>query len=214
MRIDPHTAPARRVVEIDPPGRGLEIARRILRVDPALDGVGTGQRPGDVRRQSVARRDVNLFLHQIAAVNLLGDGVLHLDAGIHLDEVIVAFLIDQELHRARIHVTDRLRELDRGLPHSLAQPGREERRRTFFDHLLVAPLDRTIAFPEVHGVAIIVGHDLKLDVVRVHDQLLDINVGVAERFLRFHPRAVKSLHETHFVMRRAHPATAAAGRPP
>ena len=43
------------------------------------------------------------------------------------------------------------------------------------------------------GVAVVVGHDLKLDVVRVNDQLLDVNLGVAESLFRFHPRAVKSL---------------------
>ena len=48
----------------------------------------------------------------------------------------------------------------------------------------------------MHDVAMIVRHDLKLDVVRVLDQFLDVDVGVAECFLRFHPRAVESLHET------------------
>ena len=105
---------------------------------------------GDVRRECVAGRDLDLLLHEIAAVDFLGDRVLHLDAGVHLDEVIVALVIDQELHRAGIHVADRFRELDRGVAHFLAQRWREQRRRTFLDHLLVAPLDRAIAFAEVN----------------------------------------------------------------
>ena len=56
-----------------------------------------------------------------------------------------------------------------------------------------------------------VGHDLELDVMRVHDQLLDVNLGVAESLLRLHARAVETLHQAHLVMRRAHPAAAAAG---
>ena len=75
----------------------------------------------DVRRKLFARRDENLFLHQVAPVNLLGDRVLHLDAGVHLDEIIMALVIDQEFHRARVLIADRLRQLDRGMAHLLAQ---------------------------------------------------------------------------------------------
>ncbi len=78
---------------------------------------------GDVGRELFARRDQNLFLHQVAAVNLLGDRVLDLDASVHLDEVIMAFVIDQEFHRAGILIADRFRQLDRGVAHFLAQRG-------------------------------------------------------------------------------------------
>ena len=74
-----------------------------------------------MRRKLFARRDPNLFLHQIAAVNLLGDGVLDLDARVHLDEVKVACVIDQKLHRPGILITDRLRQLHRGVAHFFAQ---------------------------------------------------------------------------------------------
>ena len=59
--------------------------------------------------------------------------------------------------------------------------------------------------------AVLIGHDLKLDVVRIDDELLDVNVAVSESFLRFAARGVKSLHQAGVVMRRAHSATAAAG---
>ena len=61
------------------------------------------------------------------------------------------------------------------------------------------------------GVAVLIGHDLKLDVMRVDDQFLDVNLGVPESFFRFRSRAVKALHKAGFVMRGAHPASAAAG---
>ena len=153
----------------------------------------------------------NLFLHQVAAVNLFGDRVLHLDARVHLDEVIMPVVIDQELHRAGVLITDRLRQLDRGVAHFLAQPAVMKRRRTFLDHLLVAPLDRAIALAQVNGVAVLVGHDLKFDVMRIDDQFLDVNVAVAESLLRFRARGVKAGHEAGLVMRGAHAAAAAAG---
>ena len=71
--------------------------------------------------------------------------------------------------------------------------GVSKRRGAFFDHLLVAPLDRAIAFAEMDDVAMLVGHDLKLDVMRVHDQLFDVDLAVAESLLRFRPRAVETL---------------------
>ena len=63
----------------------------------------------------------------------------------------------------------------------------------------------------MNDVAVAVGHDLKFDVVRIDDQFLDVNLGVAERLLRFHARAVKAVHQAGFVVRRAHAAAAAAG---
>ena len=48
--------------------------------------------------------------------------------------------------------------------------------------------------------------------MRIHDQLLDVNIGIAEGFLRFRPRARETpCTQADFVVRRAHPATAAAG---
>ena len=41
----------------------------------------------------------------------------------------------------------------------------------------------------MHGVAVLVGHDLELDVMRIDDQLLDVNVAVPESLFRFRPRA-------------------------
>ena len=74
-----------------------------------------------MRREPLARGDQDLFLHQVAAVHLLGDRVLHLDARVHLDEVIMPFVIDQEFDRAGVLITDRFRQLDRGVAHFLAQ---------------------------------------------------------------------------------------------
>ena len=61
-------------------------------------------------------------------VHLLGDRVLDLDARVHLHEVVVALLVDEELDRARALVADRLREFHRRLAHFLAQVVGQERR--------------------------------------------------------------------------------------
>jgi hypothetical protein len=48
----------------------------------------------------------------------------------------------------------------------------------------------------------LIGHDLKLNVMRVDDQFLDINRCVPESFFRFRSRAVEALQKTP-AMRRA-----------
>ena len=64
--------------------------------------------------QRLAGRDAKLRLDQVDARDLLGHGVLDLDARIALDEKMLAALgADQKLDRARIHVAGRARESDR-----------------------------------------------------------------------------------------------------
>ena len=46
--------------------------------------------------------------------------------------------------------------------------------------------------PMMDHVAMVVGHDLKLDVVRILDELLNIDAGIAERLLRLRARGVDS----------------------
>ena len=56
-----------------------------------------------------------------------------------------------------------------------------------------------------------VGHDLKLDMVRIDDELLDVDSGIPEGFLSFMARAMKASHEARLVVRDTHAATAPAG---
>ena len=44
----------------------------------------------------------------------------------------------------------------------------------------MAALDRALALAEVHDVAVVVAEDLELDVARVLEILLDVDVAVAE----------------------------------
>src|SRR5450432_3077129 len=60
-------------------------------------------------------------------------------------------------------------------------------------------------------MTVAVGHDLKLNMARVNDQLLEVNFGVSESLFRLDARALKRLHQTYLVMRGAHSATAPAG---
>src|SRR5207302_1666868 len=70
--------------------------------------------------------------------------------------------------------------------------------------------NRAIPFAQMDRASVLVRHDLEFDVMRIDDQLLDVNRAVPESFLRFHPRVVKSRGKTRFIARCPHPAAAAA----
>src|SRR2546427_12740963 len=57
-------------------------------------------------------RDADLLLHEVEVRAHLGDGVLDLDAGVHLHEIERPVFVEQELDRAGADVADRF-----GQPH-------------------------------------------------------------------------------------------------
>ena len=60
-------------------------------------------------RQCFTARHTDLPFDQIEAAKRLGDGMLHLQARIHLHEKELAAL-DQKLHGARAHIASSLRQ--------------------------------------------------------------------------------------------------------
>ncbi len=88
--------------------------------------------------------------------------------------------------RAGVLVIDRLRQLDRGPAHGLAHGRRDEGRGRFLEQLLVAALDGAIALADMDDLAVAVGQDLEFDVVRILDQLFEIERAVVEGLLGLH----------------------------
>ena len=117
--------------------------------------------------------------------------MLDLQPRVHLEEVeprIVSLAFEQELDRAGVAVAGGPGRGDRRRAHALAHGGRQRRRRTLFDDLLMAALQRALALEEVHDVAVVVAEHLQLDVARPFDELLDVERAVAERRRRLAPR--------------------------
>ena len=79
----------------------------------------------------------------------------------HLDEEVLARrLVDEELDRARVLVLGVRREAHRVRVQLGAQHGVEVPRRRDLNDLLVAPLHRTVALPQVDHAALAVAHGL------------------------------------------------------
>ncbi len=155
--------------------------------------------------------DADLRLDDVHAGDHLGDGVLHLDARIDLDEVALAVVgIHQELDRAGMGVAHRCHQLQR----AAAQRGTSCRvqvgRRGAFHHLLVAPLHGAVALVQMHQIAVLVAQDLHLDVACAADQLLEIDLVVAEGGQRLAPRGFQRRRQLGCGFDDTHAAAAAA----
>ena len=138
--------------------------------------------------------------------------MLDLDARVHLDEVVAAVLVNQELDGARVHVADGLGDLDRVGAQPLAYllghaPGRAE-----LHDLLVTALQRAVALAQVADVAVLVGEDLHLDVLGLDQILLHEDAVVAEGLARLIADELKGRADLLKRLAQAHAAPAAARR--
>ena len=201
-----------RAVAHEPADGGQEVAEGVLGVDAALDRPAVELHVRLLDRELLAGGDADHLLDEIDAGDQLGDGMLDLQARVHLQEVERAVLAGDELHRAGAVVADGLGQRDRLLAHGLARLGVEQRRGRLLDHLLVAALDRAFALAEVDDVAVLVAQHLDLDVARVLDELLDEHAVVAEARLGLRAGEREALLGLLGAVGDAHALAAAAGR--
>src|SRR5690606_22188665 len=196
-------------------GVGAEVVGGVLGGDAALHGVAADR---DVLLvdaevgEGLAARDAQLALHQVDAGDLLGHGVLDLDARVHLDEDVLAPAVDEELHGARVLVADLTGELHRVLAEPLRHRRVELRRGRDLHDLLVAALHRAVPLPQVDDVPGAVREDLHLDVAGIVHRLLQEHRRVAERALGLAARRVHGGLQLFAAVHAAQPAPAAAGR--
>ena len=216
--VQAHTGTAGRAVGRDLAGVGTEALRGVLRRDAALQR-GTAEADLVLRELEVgerlARGDAHLGLDEIDVRDLLGHGVLDLDARVHLDEHDLARpgsrRLEQELHGAGVLVADRTRERD-GVPVQVCAHGVVEVRGwRDLDHLLVTALHRAVPLEEMHRLARGIREDLHLDVTRTLHGLLEEHPRVAERALGLAHGLGQGRSEFAEGLHAAHAAPAAAG---
>ena len=128
IAVDAHAGAGRRLVGDEASAGGLRfLGGEGLQIDPGLDGeAARGRRGGEADvGQAVAGGQADLGLDEVDAGDLLGDGVLHLQAGVGLDEgELAALRIQQELDGAQGAVADGGGDADGGLVEASPGPGR------------------------------------------------------------------------------------------
>ncbi len=120
---------------------------------------------------------------EVEAGHFLGNGMLDLQPGIHLEEIEVTGLVDEELQGPRILIPDGPSPRHSGRGERGAGGGREHRRRRFLHELLMAALDRALPLVKVYECSMAVPEHLNFDVTRPLEISLDIERVRAERRL-------------------------------
>ncbi len=161
--------------------------------------------------QRLAGGDAQLQTDDVDAGHQFGDGVLDLHAGVHLDEVELAVLV-QELERAGAAVADRGAGLADLLAHGLALLRGDARRWRFLDDLLPAALQRAVAFAQRDHVAVVVADHLELDVPGLLEEFLHVDRVVAEGRESLGLGDVDRIEKRPLAVHDAHAAAAAAAR--
>jgi hypothetical protein len=170
--------PARGMVLGDGARRGQEGAR-VLGVDAAFHRVAADDDIVLCIGQALAGGDAQLLLDDVHAGDHFRDRVFHLYAGVHLDEIELAVLV-QELEGAGTAVLHALAGLHATRPHGGALLRRDAGRRRLLHHLLVAALHGAVALAQVDGVALTVAQHLEFDVTRGFQELLHVHHVAAE----------------------------------
>ena len=192
---------------------GLHVDAQLHRIAARRGYVGLAQ---SQRGQRDAGGDRELRFHQIDAEHLFGHGVLDLKPRVGLDEgerrgVAGRFTVNQEFKGAEAVVVRGCRELPGCLDDVLAQAVAQRRARRHLDELLVTPLDRAFALPEMADGAMPVADDLHLDMSRISNQPLNIDAVAAEGRLGLGLAAHIGLLQLRSLLDDAHTASAAAG---
>ena len=145
---------------------------------------------GDVlllERERGAGGDADLLEHEVDTGNRLGHRMLHLQPRVHLDEIELAVLVE-ELHRAGAAVLDLAHGRRHRLADFLACGVVERRRGGLLEDLLMAPLQGAVALAEMDRIALTVAENLDLDVARLGEIFLHVDLVVAEGGLGFGAR--------------------------
>ena len=216
-RVEAHAETGGTAVGDDFAVIGREIVGRVLGGDAALHGVAVA-RHGVLRGQGElgsvqmrARGNEDLRADEVDPGDLLGHGMLDLNARVHLDEEpLVLVVVVEELDRAGVVVTDAFGDFDRGVAEFGADVVRQIDRRRDFHHLLVASLHRTVALVQMKHAAVRVTENLHFDVLGPRDVFLEENGGIAEGAPGFIAGFVEERGEIAFLAHHAHAASAAA----
>src|SRR5690606_35674431 len=195
VRVDPYAVTARRVEEAHGTRAGQE-AGGVFGVDPALDGVPTDDHILLLQAQGQAATDLDLLLEDVDTGDHLGDRMLHLDTGVHLDEEELTVLVEK-LEGAGAAVT----QLDTGL--YAAGPAFRtgnliySRGRRFLDDLLVAQPRQAAPIAQMDAIALTIRQHLNLHVAGIGHELLQVDDGVAEGVARLGAGQTYRLDQIH-----------------
>ena len=192
--------------------RRHEVVLRVFRTDTTFDGMTALEKFFLLQVQHLVIGYTDLFFYQIHAHHFFGDGMLHLQTGVHLQKIEIAVLVHQKLDSSGSRIVHRPGGSHCLFPHLLAEFRSKERRRALLYNLLVATLDRTLAVKQMDYIAMIVTQNLKFYMMGFLHKFFQINRIIPERRHGLGTGGVICLHHFIFTVYQPHPFTAASHR--
>ncbi len=127
----------------------------------------------------------DLEFDEVETGDLLGDGMLDLQARIDLEEIEIEVSVDEKFDGSGVHVAPCACEPHGGIAHFFAQLGSDDGRRGFLDDFLMAALHGAFAFAERDHAAVLICEDLDFDVASLFQKFFEIKARVTERVESF-----------------------------
>ena len=134
-----------------------------------------------VELEFVACRHQNLLFDQIHSSNFLSDGMFYLQSRVHLKEIKIFVLVNQELDCSSGVVPTCLCKVKSLCSHFLPCLRVHEGRWCLLDDLLISSLNRAFPLRQVYIVTMLVSKNLEFDVSRILDVLLDEDSSISKR---------------------------------
>ncbi|MPM70472.1 hypothetical protein SDC9_117427 [bioreactor metagenome] len=136
--------------------------------------------------------------------------MLHLNAGVHLNEIVMPLVVYQKFQRSGIGIAHMLGDLHRVLVQFLPYLLGYGESRGELHHLLIPALEGTVPLIEMDHIAVFVAQNLHLDVLGLDEEFLHKNIVVAKGLFRLGlHQIIIDAHLFHGVAP-AHAAPAAA----
>ena len=182
----------------------------IFRIQTTLKGVAV---PADVilpEAQRFPGGNSDLFSHQVQAGHPLGNRMLNLEAGVDLQEIEMAGVVENELHGSGIVIAGGSGHGQRSLRHLLPQGLGHGRRGSLFDYFLIAALNGAFPFAKMDDIPGSVTQNLDFHMVGTFEKTLDIDRAFGKGRFGFALRRRQGLDQLGFLADDAHsfPATA------
>ena len=137
--------------------------------------------------------------------------MLDLNAGIHLDKIVVFILVDQELQSSCIGISDMLCDRDSvAVKFFLDFLGNRES-GSELDNFLIASLQGAVTLKQMCHISVLIGQDLDFDVLGIDQEFLHEDVAVAEGLECFGFDQVKVDADFFDSIAASHASSAAAG---
>ena len=162
-------------------------------------------------RELLARGHHDLGAHDVDAGNPFSHRVLHLHAGVHLDEIELTVLV-QKLESPCTTVANLLAGRHTAFANFFDELARNAGRGRLFDHFLVAPLHGAIALAEIHRIAMLVGQNLNFNMPRVLEEFLHVHRRIAKSRPGLRLGHLHRVDQCRFGMHHPHAAPTAATR--